>query len=118
VSDGEREYALLLNAMRQVVVSSSLTDPSWEHTDVLTDVRREEIEALKAEPGRDIIVCGSASVVRQLTELGLIDVYHLLVHPVMLGDGKPLFAGVAADLVFDSATPHPSGVVRLVYRRA
>jgi membrane protein len=118
VSDEERDYALVVNAMRKVVVSSTVTDPSWEHTDVLTDVRREEIEALKAEPGKDIIVYGSASLVRQLTSLALIDEYHLLVHPVVLGEGKPLFAGVATDLVFDSATPHPSGVVKLVYRRA
>lgn len=119
VSDGEREYALMLNAMRKVVVSNSLTEPSWEHTDVLTDVRRDEIEKLKAEPGADIIVYGSASLVRQLTDLGLVDEYQLLVHPVVLGDGKPLFGGVAspADLVFDSATPHPSGVVKMVYRR-
>jgi dihydrofolate reductase len=119
VSDGERTYALLLNAMRKVVVSSTLTDPSWEHTDVLTDVRREEIEALKAEPGTDIIMYGSQSLVRQLTDLGLIDEYHLLVHPVVLGEGRSLFGGLAApaDLVLDSATPLPSGVLKLIYRR-
>lgn len=120
VSDPEKAYAQQLNAMRKVVVSSSLTDPSWEHTDVLSDVRREEIERLKREPGSDIIVYGSASLVRQLTDLGLIDEYHLLVHPVVLGGGKPLFAGVSGstDLVLDSVTPHPSGVVKLVYRPA
>lgn len=120
VSDSERDYALMLNAMRKVVVSASLTEPSWDHTDVLTDVRREEVEQLKAEPGRDIIVYGSASIVRQLTDLGLIDEYQLLVHPVVLGDGTPLFRGVesAADFSFESATPLPSGVVKLVYRRA
>jgi dihydrofolate reductase len=120
VSQAEREYALMLNAMRKVVVSGSLTEPSWEHTDVLTDVRREEIEQLKAEPGADILVYGSASVVRQLTDLGLIDEYHLLLHPVALGAGTPLFGGAGAPAYLDleSATPHPSGVVKLVYRRS
>jgi dihydrofolate reductase len=120
VSEGEKVYARLLNSMRKVVVSSSLTDPSWEHTDVLTDVRREEIEQLKQEPGSDIIVYGSASLVRQLTDLGLVDEYHLLVHPVVLGGGKPLFGGVSGstDLALQSVTPHPSGVVKMVYRLA
>jgi dihydrofolate reductase len=117
VSEPERVYARLLNAMRKVVVSTTLTEPSWEHTDVLTDVRHAEIEQLKAEPGRDIIVYGSASLVRQLTDLGLIDEYHLLLHPVALGAGLPLFGALSAptDLAFHSATPHPSGVVKLVY---
>jgi dihydrofolate reductase len=120
VPEGEKAYARLLNAMRKVVVSATLTDPSWEPTDVLTDVRREEIEHLKREPGRDIIVYGSASLVRQLTDLGLVDEYHLLVHPVVLGGGKPLFAGVSGstDLALESVTPHPSGVVKMVYRLA
>jgi dihydrofolate reductase len=118
VSDAERDYALLLNAMRKVVVSRTLTDPTWHHTDVLTDVRREEIDRLKAEQGTDIIVYGSASLVRQLTDLHLVDVYHLLVHPVVLGGGLPLFGDVAhgTELALDSVTPHGSGVVRLVYR--
>ena len=120
VHDAEKAYAQLLNSMRKVVVSSSLTNPTWEHTDVLTDVRRDEIERLKQEPGRDIIVYGSASLVRQLTDHGLIDEYHLLVHPVVLGGGKPLFAGVtgSTDLALESVTPHPSGVVKMVYRLA
>jgi dihydrofolate reductase len=120
VSEGEKVYARLLNSMRKVVVSASLTDPSWEHTDVLTGVRRGEIERLKQEPGSDIIVYGSASLVRQLTDLGLVDEYHLLVHPVVLGGGKPLFGGVSGstDLGLESVTPHPSGVVRMVYRLA
>jgi dihydrofolate reductase len=120
VSEGEKVYARLLNSMRKVVVSASLTDPSWEHTDVLTDVRRDEIQQLKQEPGSDIIVYGSASLVAQLTDLGLVDEYHLLVHPVVLGGGKPLFGGVSGstDLALESVTPHPSGVVRMVYRLA
>ena len=117
VSEGERVYARMLNAMRKVVVSTTLTEPGWEHTDVLTDVRRAEIEALKAEEGRDIIVYGSASIVRQLTDLGLVDEYHLLLHPVALGGGLSLFRSLATptDLGFVSATPHPSGVVKLIY---
>jgi dihydrofolate reductase len=119
VSESERQYALLLNAMRKVVVSRTVIDPTWEHTDVLTDVRREDIDALKAEPGKDIIVYGSASVVATLTDLGLVDEYHLLTHPVVLGTGKALFAGITApvDLVLESSSTLLSGVVKAVYRR-
>ena len=119
VSEPERQYALLLNAMRKVVISRTITDPTWEHTDVLTDVRREDIEKLKAEAGRDIIVYGSASVVGQLTDLGLVDEYQLLTYPVVLGNGKPLFQGIAspADLALVSSAAMPSGVIKSMYRR-
>jgi dihydrofolate reductase len=58
--------------------------------------------------------------VRQLTDLGLVDEYHLLVHPVALGAGVSLFSGLAdpAHLALVEAMPHPSGVVKLVYRKA
>lgn len=120
VSDPEREFARMLNGMRKVVISTTVTEPSWERTEVLTDVRAEEIEALKAEPGRDIIVYGSGSVVRQLTELGLVDEYQLLMYPVALGAGKSLFGGLSTstDFVFVDATAQPSGVVVLTYRCA
>jgi dihydrofolate reductase len=104
--------------MRKVVISSTITAPTWEHTDVLTDVRREDIEKLKAEAGKDIIVYGSASVVGQLTNLGLVDEYQLLTYPVVLGSGKPLFHGIAGptDLLLESSAPLPSGVVKSIYR--
>ncbi|CAN5630595.1 hypothetical protein BH23CHL4_BH23CHL4_03660 [soil metagenome] len=50
-----------------------------------------EIANLKKQPGKDLMIQGSASIVQQLTNLGLIDEYRLLVHPVVQGSGKPLF---------------------------
>ncbi|MCW2810688.1 MAG: dihydrofolate reductase [Friedmanniella sp.] len=120
IPEAERAYAKVLNAMRKVLISRSVTEPSWEHTDVLTDIRREEIEALKAEPGRDIIVYGSASVVGRLQDLGLVDEYHVIIYPVLLTGGKALFGGVTrpGDLTFVEAVTMASGAVRLVYRRS
>lgn len=85
VSEGEREYARKLNAMRKVVFSKSLDSVDWNNSMLVNEIVPEEIEKLKQESGRDMIIYGSASVVQELTNLGLIDEYQLLVHPVVLG---------------------------------
>jgi dihydrofolate reductase len=117
-SEGEKDYARMLNAMRKVVVSRTLDRPQWNNSTLLHEVTPEAIEALKREPGRDILIYGSASLVGTLTQLGLIDEYQVLVHPVVLGGGKPLFAGLSdqVKLRLVNSTTHPSGVVRLTYR--
>jgi dihydrofolate reductase len=61
-----------------------------------------------------MLIYGSASIVQQLTSLGLIDEYQLLVHPVVLGGGKPLFKG-KHKLKLVSAQPFTSGVVLMTY---
>jgi dihydrofolate reductase len=120
VSDGERAYARRLNAMRKVVVSSSLPAATWEGTEVLRAFEPQAIERLKAESDGDIVVYGSLRLVRGLTEAGLVDEYQVLVHPVLLGEGRSIgeWAAQAVELGLVAAEPHPSGVVRLTYRRA
>ncbi len=120
VSEGEREYARKLNAMRKVVFSKSLDSLDWNNSTLVTEIVPEEIEKLKQEPGRDMIIYGSASVVQELTNLGLIDEYQLLVHPVVLGSGKPLFSGIrdAVNLNLVEAKQLPSGVTLLRYELA
>jgi dihydrofolate reductase len=76
VSEQEKAYARKLNAMRKVVFSKTLTDPTWENTTVLRHIDPADLRALKAEPGKDILIYGSASIVQQLTDLGLIDEYQ------------------------------------------
>ncbi len=111
-------YARKLNAMRKVVVSRTLESAEWNNSTLLREVTPADIEQLKQEPGRDIVIYGSASVVRILTNLGLIDEYQLLVHPVILGGGKPLFQDIKerVRLKLASAKTHPSGVVLLTYQ--
>jgi dihydrofolate reductase len=118
VSEGEREYARKLNAMRKVVFSKTLPSADWNNSTLLREVAPAEIEAMKQEPGRDMLIYGSASLIRALTNHGLIDEYQLLVHPVILGEGKPLFHDIKArrQLELVRTKPFSSGVIGLFYR--
>jgi dihydrofolate reductase len=118
VSEGEREYARKLNAMRKVIFSTTLPSADWNNSTLLREIAPAEIEKMKQEPGRDMLIYGSASVVRALTNHGLIDEYQLLVHPVILGDGKPLFQDIKArrQLELVKTRPFSSGVIGLYYR--
>jgi dihydrofolate reductase len=116
----EVAYARKLNAMRKIVFSKTLEKADWNNSTIMRDIVPAEIEKLKQEPGKDIIIYGSASIVQALTNLGLIDEYQILVHPFVLGAGKPLFANIEQRVnlkLVDSKT-HPSGVVVLYYQPA
>ena len=117
-SEGEKSYARKLNAMRKMVFSSTLESVEWNNSQLLKEVVPAEIEKLKQEPGRDMVIYGSAGLVRTLTDLGLIDEYQLLLHPIALGSGKPLFEGIKdrAKLKLVNTKTHPSGVVVLYYQ--
>lgn len=117
-SEGEKIYARKLNAMRKIVFSRTLESVEWNNSTLVKEVVSEDIEKLKHEPGRDMVIDGSASLVRTLTNLGLIDEYQILVHPVLLGSGKPLFQDIKdqVKLKLVNNKTHPSGVVVLSYQ--
>ncbi len=115
VSEGEKAYARKLNAMRKIVFSKTLKHAEWNNSQVFSEIDPEAIQRLKEEEGKDMLIYGSASIVQQLASLGLIDEYQLLVHPVILGGGKPLFKA-KHKLKLVSAKPFTSGVVLLTYR--
>lgn len=116
--EGEKAYARQLNAMRKIVFSRTLESAEWNNSTLVKEVIPEDIEQLKQESGRDMVIYGSASIVRTLTNLGLIDEYQLLVHPVILGSGKALFQDIShtVKLSLVSTRTHPSGVVLLSYQ--
>lgn len=118
-SEGEKAYARKLNAMRKIVFSRTLPSADWNNSTLLRDIDPDQIRRWKQENGKDILIYGSASIVQQLTNLGLIDEYQLLVHPVVLGGGKRLLADVTDKhaLKLVSAKPFSSGVVLLTYQR-
>jgi dihydrofolate reductase len=113
-STGITDY---LNAVSKYVVSSTLTDPDWDGTTVLR-AWKDDVVALKAAPGEDIVTTGSISLVHDLTAAGLVDEYRLFVYPVVLGHGRRLFGGgtPVPTLQLLETRPFRSGVVLLRYR--
>ncbi len=116
--EGEKAYARRVNAMRKLVFSRTLESVEWNNSTLVKEVVPEDIERLKQEPGRDMVIYGSVSLVQTLTNLGLIDEYQILVHPVLLGSGKPLFQDIEHEtkLKLVETRAHPSGVVLLTYQ--
>jgi dihydrofolate reductase len=110
-------FAAPMNAIPKVVFSRSLEKASWPESRVATGELAEEIGRLKQEPGKDILAHGGASFVRSLSRLQLIDEYRLLIHPVALGKGRPMFAA-PMNLRLVSTTPFSGGSVGLVYHRS
>jgi dihydrofolate reductase len=108
------------NAMPKYVVSSTLSDDdlvdNWGETTILRSL--DEVAAVKETEGGPIIVPGSATLNRNLSDAGLIDRYHLLVFPVLLGAGKRLFSDADADknmLTVVESESYPNGIQKLVY---
>jgi dihydrofolate reductase len=116
----DNEYAARLNDMPTLVASTTLTEPlEWNATLIQGDVPTE-IARLKEQDGGDIIMYGSATLLRTLMEHDLVDELSVWVHPVVLGSGKRLFADgmdrVHLELV--DSTTLGTGVVIMTYRPA
>ena len=116
--EDERGYARRVDTMGKVVVSQSGEAAGWNNSEVLRGLDTTAVLELKNRPGKDIVMYGSLSVVNRLAELNMIDEYHLLVHPIVLGKGKPLFTALPRPLAFDlaSAEAFGSGVVLMKQR--
>lgn len=116
--DELRAYARRVDTMDKIVVSASGTTAAWQNTRRLERITPDEINNLKHDSDGDIVVYGSLGVIRSLTEHGLVDEFHLLVHPVFLRHGKALFDGDGppATLSLISAEPFASGVTLMKYR--
>jgi len=109
-----------LDQVAKHVVSSTLTDPGWEHTTVLTGDPVEQVRALKEQDGLDVVVTGSITLCHALIAADLVDEYRLLVYPVVQGRGRRLFPDghrVPALRALESRT-FDGGVVLLRYARA
>jgi dihydrofolate reductase len=111
------EFALY-NAMPKYVVSTTLQRAPWGdgEVEILRDL--DAVRALKEGEGAPIIVHGSALLAQGLAAAGLVDRYHLLVFPLVLGSGKRLFADDATQQRFDvqEAETYGNGITKLVYR--
>lgn len=113
-----RAMAVWINEATKIVFSRTRKDVAWQGSRLLRTVDPEAIEALKRESGPDILIFGSASIVSQFTQHGLIDEYHLLVSPILLGSGRSWLNGASTvRLDLRQAAPYPSGNVMLRYAR-
>lgn len=111
------ELAPLVNESTKVVFAKSLSTVDWQNTRLATGGLAEEIAALKEEPGKNIYVSGGARLAQSVSRLGLVDEYHLVVHPIALGAGLPLFSD-RINLKLLSTKEFETGPVAMVYQRA
>ena len=114
------EIANKLNRSPKYVVSSTLKQAEWSNSTIINNSVVKEITGLKQQPGRNILVFGSATLVESLMDADLIDEYRLLVHPIIMGSGKRAFKdGMATTkLKLGETTTLSSGVISLCYQRA
>jgi dihydrofolate reductase len=113
----EQGFADRMNSLPKYVVSTTLEKPEWNNSTLIKANVAEAIAKLKQQPGQDIVIHGSNTLVRALMPHHLIDEYRLLVYPIVLGSGKRLFRdGSKATLKLVETKTFGSGVVLLRYQ--
>jgi dihydrofolate reductase len=117
-NQGDNPISVALNTRPKYVASTTLTEPQWADTTVLSGDVAAAVRELKAEEGGELQVHGSGSLIRWLLDHQLVDEITLLTYPVVIGQGTRLFpdAGPDAALELVESRPTPSGVIIQVYR--
>ena len=116
---GTGAYGERMNSLPKYVVSTTLSEVTWNATLIKGDLA-EEVSKLKQQPGQDLLIFGSGELVHTLHEQDLIDEYRLMVFPVVLGSGKRLFPEGSGQKVLRlvETRAFSSGVVMLTYQPA
>jgi dihydrofolate reductase len=108
-----------LNSMPKYIVSSKPLKAEWNNSTIIKENVVEAITKLKREPGQDFLITGSATLVQSLMETDLIDEYHFLVHPIIMGSGKRFFKGMhTTKLKLVKTKTFSLGVILLCYQPA
>jgi dihydrofolate reductase len=117
-TDPDDFIASRLNSLPKYVVSSTLKDPEWKNTQVLDGDVMQAVRDLKAQPGGELQVWGSGTLIRALLREDLLDRVTLIVYPVIVGKGMRLFPENGPDqrLALEDSRTTPSGVTILRYR--
>jgi dihydrofolate reductase len=115
---GSHPIADALNTRPKYVASSTLTDPQWADTTVLSGDVAAAVGGLKAKPGGELQVHGSSKLIRWLLDNQLVDEMNLLIVPVVVGEGTRLFPDTGPDIALDlvDSRAFPKGVTLQVYR--
>jgi dihydrofolate reductase len=116
----DEEMAAQMNGIQKLVVSSTLkTVDEWQNSALLEGEPFETLTALKHEPGKNLNVVGSVTLVRSLLRAKVLDELHLLIHPIAVGHGMRLFdEGETQPLELISSTTFSTGVLHTTYRPA
>jgi dihydrofolate reductase len=120
MEETEGEFAVKMNTMPKYVVSTTLSDgdATWQNSTVIHGDVRGAVAKLKDEVDGDILIQGSGQLVQTLIDEGLVDELHLMVFPIVVGEGKHLF-GDQRDMselrLRDSLTIGPDGIIALSY---
>ncbi len=115
---GKNPISVALNTRPKYVASTTLTDPQWADTTVLSGDVAAAVGDLKAKPGRELQVHGSGNLVRWLVDNDLVDEITLLTYPVVVGQGTRLFPATGEDTALELADSRATsgGVIIQVYR--
>jgi len=110
----------LMNRLPKAVFSRSLAKADWNNTRLVKDHVAEEVQKLKELPGKDLAVFGSANLLSTLIQNNLIDEHRIIVNPLVLGQGSPLFNGFKGrmNLKLTNTRTFKSGNVLLCYQPA
>jgi dihydrofolate reductase len=120
VSSEDQPFADYMNNTPKYVVSTSLDTVEWNNSTLIKDNVAAEITRLKQQPGKNIGITGSATLVQSLLQDDLLDELMLMVHPVVVGSGKRLFedGGALKELKLVDSKTFSTGVVSLTYQPA
>ncbi|HCA5136010.1 TPA: dihydrofolate reductase [Acinetobacter baumannii] len=118
-SEHERNHAEWIEKTEKIVFSTTLDTVEWNNSRLVQDHVEEEINKLKQQPGKDMVILGSPRFAHYLMQLGLIDEYKITVSPVLLGSGLPLFQGIEqkTSLKLIENKTFASGAIGLHYQK-
>ena len=114
------EIADKMNNLPKIVFSRTLQKVDWNNSKLVRNNIQQEVSKLKKQPGMDMVIFGSAMLASSLMQLGLVDEYRIILQPVLLGSGSPLFRGIGEriPLKLITAKTFGSGAILLSYQRA
>lgn len=116
-SADEIAFAQRMNTIDKIVFSSTLKEVTWTNARLAQKSARDEIEELKQQPGKDLIIYGGAGIVSSFIRQNLIDEYHLFINPVILGKGMPIWQEITESRILHlvKTTTSTVGIVILHY---
>jgi dihydrofolate reductase len=94
-------FVNFMNNTAKIVFSKNLAKADWNNTKIFREVNKHDIDQLKRGSGSDILIYGSGTIVSQLAKLDLIDEYALMLYPIALGSGRPLFPNISDRIKLD-----------------